>query len=737
MRLIFIIAGLLSECLLLAILLKLVKKKTLLDRSVVRIFSAASVGVFANIVIALSGIPIITHIAFTLYFLSIDFMTYYLLIFAFVYTNRVRFLRKFVFLWRFIILIDGINLTLSIVTGHMYTMYSMVLSDGSTAYQTRPSALFNVHLLLCYLPIVFALFLLTLSLVRSYGFYRFKYFPILLSLTFIVILNIAYMLFSLPFDWSVLFYALAGLLLYYYSLFYVPRKLMNNTLNLAVDSMKEGLFLFDIDKNCIYINKTASDIFNLSTESYKYGDFPISLWTEGRDINDLDEFEVTFPMDINGREAQIRVDYRNCVNQAKQKLGSFFLFEDVTEDHLMMKNLEEARAEANRANKAKSLFLANMSHEIRTPINSILGMNEMILRESAEESILDYAGDIERSGEALLSLINNILDISKIESGKMEIIPEEYNLHKMLQESLILVRPRAKQKDLPINVECDPLIPSGLYGDFEKIKQVLINLLTNSIKYTDKGIISLKIIWKDLNEETGNLIIEVSDTGQGISEEDFSKIFKAFQRVNEEKNKAVEGTGLGLALSRQLIEMMDGTISVTSVQSEGSEFTVNIPQKIMNKKPLGEFDPGRKSELRRNNYKELFHAPDAEILVVDDVEVNLKLVSALLKKTEINITTVKDGFKALELCQNKDFDLILMDHMMPNCDGYETMKMIRKDGGNNKKIPIIVLTANAVEGSENHYLEMGFDSYLAKPIVSSDLEETLKKFLPEEKIILL
>ncbi len=734
MRTLFILVGFFSEVLLFLFIQVLLRKQTELKKAILRIFVTAFVGVMANIIIAGSGVSLLNNFAFALYFSSIDFLTYYLLLFSFEYTGRRRFMKVFRNGWLAVAIIDSANLFVSVFTQHMFTMYPMTLADGSIAYQTTPTSLFNIHLALCYLPILFMMYLLTSSLIRSQGFYRFRYFPILVSILAIVLLNVAYMYFLLPFDWSVLFYAFAGFLLFFFSLYYIPRKLMNNTLQLAVDSMKEGILLFDNEKNIIYINKRAHDIFGLTADSFSFGDYPVSMWIEGKDKEDLKEFVENYPMRVGDDEMIIKVDYRNCMNAKGQRMGSFFLFEDVTSDHKLMKSLEEARSEANRANEAKSAFLANMSHEIRTPINAILGMNEMILREAVSEQVADYARDIQHSGDTLLSLINNILDFSRIESGKMEISPSGYDPHQMLRECYHLVAPRAQQKDLPIRIECAKNIPAELFGDAQRIKQVLVNLLTNSIKYTQEGAIRLIVSWEEYSENKGELSFVVSDTGQGISEENISKLFHIFQRIDVDKNRNIEGSGLGLAISRQLMLMMNGDITVSSTPGKGSDFAVRLPQYVRDARPLGDFDLQDDKSTARTKYTESFHAPDAKILVVDDIDLNLKLIASLLKKTGLKVVTALDGNKAVSLCKEEDFDLILMDHMMPEPDGYETMKMIKAAGGHNAQIPVIVLTANAIEGAKEEYIANGFDDYLSKPVLRKDLEEMIITHLPEEKL---
>ncbi len=734
MRLVFITAGALSECLLLLILLILRQNKTSLVKAISRMFIAAFLAILGNILIAFAINDTITYAAYCIYFYSMDFITYYMLMYAMIYTGRERYLNQFSRLWYVVMGLDGVSLLSNIAFPHAFVVYTKTLSDGSVAYLMSGKAPFNIHLAICYIAFFLSVLLLSISLFRSKGFYRFKYFPLLASLVVIILVNAAYLSLKLPFDWSVLLYATAALLLCYFSISFIPKKLTEQTLHLAADAMREGMILFDAEQNCLYVNKTARDLFGVRQETLQFGDYPLSVWLKDENKTEPDEFIRTFSMEIGGQPLMIRVNHQYCLDERKNHLGNFFFFENVTEDMNLLQSLKEARAEANQANLAKSLFLANMSHEIRTPINSILGMDEMILREATEPNILEYADNMKESGEVLLSLVNTILDISKIESGKMELHPIDYNVFRMIRECYNLVIPRAQQKDLPIVVECESGIPTTLRGDAEKIKQILVNLLTNSIKYTAQGQVTLRVCWEAAEEGNGLLTMTVSDTGQGISDEDIAKLFQIFQRLRENENRTVEGTGLGLALSRKLAHLMGGEISVSSVPNKGSDFTIHLPQPVVDATPSGDYETTKVSTPQKSAYREAFHAPTAHILVVDDVEMNLKLLRNLLKKTELQITTALDGRTAYNLCQDTEFDLILMDHMMPSPDGTETMNMIRESGGHNAKVPIIVLTANAVEGAEETYLSMGFDSYLSKPVRSAELEAMLLRFLPKDKL---
>ena len=398
--------------------------------------------------------------------------------------------------------------------------------------------------------------------------------------------------------------------------------------------------------------------------------------------------------------------------------------------------LTELNKNLEAANEAKSDFLARMSHEIRTPINAVIGMDEMILRESNERDILDYATNIENASHTLLSLINDILDFSKIESGLMKVIPETYEIYSLIDYCYSLLKVRAGDKGLKLNLEYDKNLPSGLLGDELRIRQIITNLLTNAVKYTDTGSITFRVSKRQKGEKLIDLIICVEDTGRGISEEGIGAIFDSFQRADEKKNRNIEGTGLGLAITKQLVDLMGGSIRVHSRLGEGSEFTVTIPQEIMSDEPLGNLDDklnGKKTT--GENYKEIFKAPKARILIVDDVAVNHKVIKLLLKTTEIQINTANSGQQCLEMYEKDHYDLILLDHMMPEMDGIETLnRMIGSDRYNKERTPVIALTANAIQGAEKEYIDAGFTDYLTKPVQGTDLERMILKYLPPELV---
>ena len=398
---------------------------------------------------------------------------------------------------------------------------------------------------------------------------------------------------------------------------------------------------------------------------------------------------------------------------------------------------KRAKIDAENASKAKSDFLANMSHEIRTPINAVIGMNEMILRESEDETVLEYAENIESASHSLLSIINDILDFSKIESGKMEITEHEYSLNSLLHDIITMIQIKAEQKGLAFNISVDKDTPDMLYGDDTRIKQVLVNLLNNAVKYTPKGSVKLAVDalpTKDIN--TVILQIAVSDTGIGIKEEDINGLFEGFQRLDMERNRHIEGTGLGLAITKRLAGLMGGDIKVASVYERGSTFTLTLEQMVLSSKVIGDFQKSEK-HTRSKKYSASFTAPEANILVVDDNDMNLLVIKNLLKKTEVKVTVSKSGENALRLMREKKFDIIFLDHMMPGMDGIETLKYSKEMTDNKcENAPVIALTANAVSGVKEMYIEAGFDDYLSKPVDGNTLEQLIVKYLPKKLVSL-
>ena len=398
--------------------------------------------------------------------------------------------------------------------------------------------------------------------------------------------------------------------------------------------------------------------------------------------------------------------------------------------------MENEKAAALMANEAKGKFLANMSHEIRTPINAVLGMDEMILRECTDPQIREYAFDIQGAGRSLLALINDILDISKIDSGKMEIVPVEYDQSSLIHDTLNLIRQKAKEKDLELVLEMDNTLPSKLCGDDIRIRQILSNILNNAVKYTNQGKVTLKI--KGIRSENSNEIMmeyRIEDTGIGIKEEDIPKLFEEFERIELSRNRSIEGTGLGMSITMQLIKLMGGSLDVKSVYGEGSCFVVRIMQGIVDDTPIGNLSERIRKQEKEYRFNQKFIAEGVKILMVDDNAINRKVLKNLLKNSLMEIEDVDSGTRCLQMITKEKYDLIFLDHMMPIMDGIETLQKFETTEGNrNLDTPVIALTANAVTGAREMYMENGFTDFLAKPIAYEKLEKLLLKYLPKEKV---
>lgn len=394
---------------------------------------------------------------------------------------------------------------------------------------------------------------------------------------------------------------------------------------------------------------------------------------------------------------------------------------------------KRSQQEAEAANMAKSSFLANMSHEIRTPINAILGMNEMILREEKDPAIRGYAGNIQASGNSLLSIVSDVLDISKIESGKLEIIPVDYEVNSLISDCCNMAAGRAKAKELELLVECADNVPMKLCGDETHIRQIIVNLLTNAVKYTEKGTVKL-IVSGRFTDGGFVLKVDVSDTGIGIAEENLPQLFTQFQRFDLQRNRNIEGTGLGLSIVKRLCDLMSGTITARSVLGSGSTFTVELPQKVVDSTPCGGVNLNY-SAGADHEYHHSFEAPEAKILAVDDLPVNLLVIANLLKETRIKIDTAGSGRECLDKCSQQKYDLILMDHMMPEMDGVQTFEKLHGDKSSpNFETPVIMLTANALAGMREQYMDVGFADYVSKPVRGAKLEEAIRRNLPESLI---
>ena len=392
------------------------------------------------------------------------------------------------------------------------------------------------------------------------------------------------------------------------------------------------------------------------------------------------------------------------------------------------KMFEIEKDAANASNRAKSYFLANMSHEIRTPMNSIIGMDEMILRNNPSEPIRKYALDIQSAGKTLLSIINDILDFSRIEAGKMQIVPVEYSIASVINDVVNMTRTKAQDKGLVYNLKVDEDVPSVMFGDEIRVKQVMLNLINNAIKYTREGRVFIDVSYE---RESKMLDVVVADTGIGIKNEDIGKLFVSFERLEKEKNRSIEGTGLGLNITMRLVHMMNGNISVQSRYGEGSTFTAKMEQEIVDPTPVGDLVQKISSENGSSEeYKVSFIAPEAKILVVDDNDMNLEVIVNLLEDTKVNVKTAMSGVECIEILKNEKFDIVFLDQMMPGMSGLSTLEVIKRENLC-ERTPVIALTADAIVGAKERYINYGFSDYLSKPVMYSALETVLLKYLDD------
>lgn len=491
----------------------------------------------------------------------------------------------------------------------------------------------------------------------------------------------------------------------------------------VIDKIAEGIIAVDDEGAIRYFNEPAKELFpDLKNDST---DIPDAILDAVRNKD-----SITIGDRMYGPQASELVhDGAN--------FGQVYVLVDETEHYHYMKELEEQKEIADRANEAKGIFLANMTHEIRTPINAVLGMDEMILRESRQEEILEYADNIKTAGTTLLGLVNDVLDMSKIESGKMDLIENEYKVVSIINDLSVMIDLRAEAKGLEYNVDIDPTIPNTLYGDDGHLKQVVANILTNAVKYTEKGGVTLHVKKVSLIRDKITLRFCVEDTGIGIKEEDMPKLFAAFERIEEKRNRNIEGTGLGMSITVNLLSMMDSKLNCESVYGEGSKFYFEVSQKIVSDEPIGDYQAAvKKMHQERRASKLSFTAPAATILVVDDTPMNLSVIRNLLKKTRIAVETAQSGMECLKKISHTHYDIIFLDERMPKLSGTETLEQMGQFVHANEDTPVISMTANSQPDAREHYRNEGFSDYLAKPVIPKLLEETIVRYLPADKVIL-
>ena len=493
----------------------------------------------------------------------------------------------------------------------------------------------------------------------------------------------------------------------------------------VLESLGDGVIALDDHDRLVSYNRAAANIFS-SLPSHKPGE-------NIRAVEDFREemLNENIPWSFSINEQDYECHSKQIIGENGQKQGCVILVLDMTDIKAYINEIKRVRRQAEKANIAKSEFLANMSHEIRTPMNAIIGLNDIIMEECRDSSIYAHAKDVQSAAKNLLAIINDILDLSKVEAGKMELVHTDYRLKTVVGEVVGMMDMAASKRGLLLKYECDESLPCRYTGDEGRIKQILINILNNAIKFTKEGGVKVCVSGQPGGPDEELITFRIEDTGCGIREEDLEKIFEDFRQVDSKKNRSVEGTGLGLAIVKHLVELMGGRIKVESVYGQGTVVSISIPQKIVDRRPISQVSEAVQAELE---HIETFTAPDVKILIVDDNVINRKVAKGLLKSYAFDLTEAESGPEAIELSRNNRYDIIFMDHMMPVMDGIEAAEIIRRDCGENGAAPaIIALTANAMEGMREQFLSHGFQDFIAKPLNRKELGQLLARWIPEER----
>lgn len=493
----------------------------------------------------------------------------------------------------------------------------------------------------------------------------------------------------------------------------------------ALESLSDGVITLDDRDRLVSYNKAAADIFT-----------GLPVHHPGENIRVVEDFreeilneDIPHSFSINGRHYESHS--KHIVDEAGKIQGSVILILDMTDTKAYIDEIKRVRQQAEKASIAKSEFLATMSHEILTPMNAIIGLNDVIMEESEDTEICAHAKDVQSAAKHLLAIINDILDLSEVETGKMELVYADYYIKTLADDIIGMMDMAASQRGLVLKYECDQTIPCRYNGDDGRIRQILVNILSNAVKFTKLGYVRANITGKPGRSKDEELLVfTVEDTGCGIREEDLSKIFEDFRQVDSRRNRSAEGTGLGLAIVKHLVEMMEGTIEVESTYGKGTTVTIKIPQKIVDMTPVSETPEILHTE---QNPTDFFTAPGMKVLIVDDNVINRKVARSFLKSYEFDLAEAESGPEAIELVRNDRYDIIFMDHMMPEMDGIEAVDIIRRDCGENGTFPVIVaLTANAMEGMRELFLQSGFQDFIAKPLDRRELNELLLRWVPEK-----
>ena len=705
------------------------RQKSESSQSMTLVLVSAIGTVIANLIFIIAKNENTSTFGFSLFSALIDWLLLFLLAFVIRYTEKEE---KWTGLFKmevFISVIDTVSLLLNVLFHHVFRLQKNVFLHKYEIYVAQDFTIYYyLHLMVCYVLVFRIIFLLLHKAIRTSSVYRKKYSVVLGFFSIVILLDAVCVILHIPLNVSIVFYGLLEVAISYYWLFYQPKQLLTDMQVMILEHSKSGIVCFDDKGQCMYVNDGLFKMFHLERNQENYNKIryqknenhenligPFAQWNE--------EYI------ISGEKRYIEIERQNLYDKKGIFVGCYFTLNDRTQQQHFYEMQIDA---ANESNRAKSEFLSRVSHDIRTPVNSIFGMNEMILRESKSSDISNYAARIKEAVNVLLGIINDVLDFSKIEAGKMTLVERAYDTKKMLSGVIDIISVQAEKKDLEFTCDLDDTIPKQLFGDEIRIQQVLINLLSNAVKYTNTGKIVLHVGCQ-VDDETANLQISVEDTGIGIQEEDIPKLFNAFERFEEVKNHSIQGTGLGLNITNYLLKLMHSALTIKSVYGKGSSFSFSLQQRIIDKTPFHVQIEEKQQE--KYEYQPLFTAPGARILVVDDNDINRFVFISMLGSTKIQLEEASSGQECLYLTTQKKYDMIFMDHMMPEMDGIETFHKLRADLKNPcHNVPVVILTANVVVGAKEMYLQEGFDGYLTKPFEPEDVEQMIMKLLPLELV---
>lgn len=691
------------------------------------LLQCSMMAVAGNLIFVAAKNQNVSTLGFSIFSAMIDWMLIMLLVFVNKYVENEKVWTKLLRVVTFLAVIDTLSLLCNVKWHHIFTLsQEKFLGKYDIFVANEFTGLYDLHLFVDYLCVIRIFYVLISKSVHISSIYRKKYTVVLGIFGVVIALDAICVAMHIPLNVSIVFYGLLAIAISYYAVFFQPKKLLMEMQTMVLEHSKNGIACFDSKGKFIYANNGLYRLFALSDTDDRmktiYGgvhDQPqtsYDIWTEEHIIS--------------GEKRYIEVERQKMYDKKGYYVGCCYVMKDRTQQHQMYERELDA---ANESNRAKSEFLSRVSHDIRTPVNSIFGMNEMILRDTQESETREYANRIKDAVEILLNLINDVLDFSKIEAGKMNLVERTYDTNKMFSAVVNMIAVQAKKKKLDFRCEIARDMPSKLLGDDIRIQQILMNLLSNAVKYTTEGSITMRAQGK---KEMGKfyLIISVKDTGIGIKKQDIPKLFNAFERFEELKNHSIQGTGLGLNITSHLLGLMNSSLKIESEYGKGSKFSFTIEQEIVDNRLMIPLD-AEKESMKEDVYKQTFTAPEARILVVDDNEINRFVFTSLLAETKVRIDEAENGQKCLEMTAKTPYHMIFMDHMMPGMDGVETFHRIREDADNPcSQIPIIALTANVVAGAKEMYLQEGFDGYLTKPFEPEEMEKMIMDMLPEELV---